>query len=186
MRYFCRKPFIGFSGRAGVALEGEDSVHLCRYPEVKQELIDTGLETEVALVRQVVSMGRSLRERHKLKTRQPLAAVRIVHHEESFRESLQRQADLIAQELNVKEVQVQPSDADLTTMTFKANYKTLGRRFGKQMKVAAAEIQQLSRADWARLQEGEEIEVLGQVIGSADVLVQREAKGMWLLRPKAR
>ena len=56
------------------------SVHLC-IPEVDDDAIDTKLETDVQFVREIVSMGRALRERHKLKTRQPLRSVTVVHHD---------------------------------------------------------------------------------------------------------
>ena len=94
----------------------------------------------MALTRQVVSMGRALRERHKLKTRQPLKALTLVHHEASVRNSPAAQKDLIAEELNVKTVRIEETDADLTMLSFKANFKTLGRRYGKNVKVAATTV----------------------------------------------
>ena len=65
----------------GAAKEGEDSVHLCDYPTVNEAYINERLESQIALAREVVSLGRALREKHKLKTRQPLVAVTIVHHD---------------------------------------------------------------------------------------------------------
>ena len=117
----------------GVAKEGEDSVHLCDYPTVNEAYINERLESQIALAREVVSLGRALREKHKLKTRQPLAAVTIVHHDEQVRTDLAVQAHLIEEELNVKGVRLEASDAELTTVSFQANFKTLGRRCGKQI-----------------------------------------------------
>ena len=161
---------------SGIAAEGEDSVHLCAYPEVQPDLIDSELEQQISLTREVVSLGRALRERHKLKTRQPLQAVTLVHHEESVRAALQEQCHLIKEELNVKEVRINESDENLTTVSFKANFKTLGRRYGREMKQAAGQIAAFSREDWRRLQNGEGIEVLGQMVQMDDVFVHREAK----------
>jgi isoleucyl-tRNA synthetase len=159
----------------GIANKNEDSVHLCQFPEVQPSLIDRKLEQQIHLSRQVVSMGRALRERHKLKTRQPLSAVILVHHDEEVRKALRDQARLVSEELNVKEVRVEVSDERLTTVSFKANYKTLGRRFGKSMKDAAAKVSNLQRDDWKRLQEGQGIDILGQEIHLDDVIVHREA-----------
>ena len=154
-----------------------DSVHLCSYPQVDPARIDTALEERVALTRQVVSLGRALRERHRLRTRQPLAKVIIVHHDASVCASVRSQSTVIADELNVKSVEVRDEDSTLATLTFKANYKTLGRRYGKQMRDAAAAIAQLSAADWQLLRGGGSLDVLGQVITAEDVDVRREARG---------
>jgi isoleucyl-tRNA synthetase len=160
----------------GYATEGRDSVHLCDYPEVDEEKIDVVLEQEVALARQVVRMGRALREKHKLKTRQPLQAVTLVHHEDRVREAFSHQADLIAEELNVKEVRIESNDAELTEIYFKANFKRLGRRFGREMKQASAQIETLGRDAWSVLQAGGTIEILGQEIVAEDLILRREAK----------
>ena len=154
----------------------QESVHLCDYPEVDRSLIDEALELQVATAREVVSLGRALREKHKLKTRQPLAAVTLVHHEARVRAAIETQAHLIGEELNVKEVKIQPSDAELTSISFQANFKRLGRRFGKQMKDASNAIAQLTREDWQTLQSGATIDILGQAIEMDDLMIRREAK----------
>lgn len=160
----------------GCAAEG-DSIHLCDYPEVQPGLIDRDLEAQVAVTRQVVSMGRALRERHKLKTRQPLRRVTIVHHDAPVLRAIEAHAELIADELNVKEVVGQPDDHALATLTFKANFKTLGRRLGKRMKEGAAAIAKLTAAEWETLQSGGQVMVADTPITSEDVLVMREPKG---------
>ena len=152
------------------------SVHLCDFPEECVDIIDSALEEQVSWTRQIVSMGRALRERHNLKTRQPLQSVTLVHHDEDVRNGLFHQRELIAEELNVKEVRIQGSDADLTSLSFKANFKTLGRKYGKQMKDAAELISSFTREQWDILQNGAEVEVLGQSVFAEDVIVRREAK----------
>ncbi len=161
----------------GCAAAGEDSVHFCDYPSARSEMIDPALETEVALVRQVVSMGRALRERHKLKTRQPLRSVIVVHHEQSVCDAVAAYADLIAEELNVKAVLGRRDDQDLTEQSFKANFKTLGRRFGKKMKAAAVEISELSQAAFGRLKAGEQLVIEGEPITIDDILITQTPKG---------
>jgi isoleucyl-tRNA synthetase len=161
----------------GVAKDGEDSVHLCDFPVVQSQYIDARLESQISLTREVVSLGRALREKHKLKTRQPLQAVTIVHHDAQVRADLQAQAHLLTQELNVKNVRLEASDAELTNVSFQANFKRLGRRCGKQMRDVANAIADLSRDQWNTLHGGETINILGFDIEAEDVQIRREARG---------
>jgi isoleucyl-tRNA synthetase len=161
----------------GVAPEGRDSVHLCDYPQVDAARIDLDLERDVALTREAVGLGRALREKHKLKTRQPLRTVTLVHHEPWALEALRRHADLLADELNVKRVEVTSDDASLCTLTFKANFKTLGPKLGPRMKEAAAAIGALDRAAFESLRTGGAVYVAEVALEPADVLVTRAARG---------
>ena len=161
---------------AGVAEEGRDSIHLCDYPEVERDKINLELEREIALVRQTVRMGRALRATHNLKTRQPLKSMTIVHPDTEVLAALERQEALLLEELNIKSVERVTHDQDLSSLSFKANFKTLGRRLGKAMKEAAQQIQDFTRSEWDRLQAGETIEVVGELISLEDVLVTHHAK----------
>ena len=154
----------------------KDSVHLCDYPLVDERRIDRALEHQVEISRLAVSLGRALREKHRLKIRQPLSTVTLVNHDPEECAALEHQAGLIAEELNVKTVRIEATDVELTTIAFKANFKTLGRRYGKQMRDAAAAIASFQRDDFTHLQNGGEIEVLGEKVSIADVIVRREAK----------
>jgi isoleucyl-tRNA synthetase len=160
-------------GVAGAA----DSVHLCDYPSVDAARIDRDVEAAMAAVRSVVVLGRALREKHKLKTRQPLARVTVVTHDARVRALLWAQQALIADELNVKDVVVVNDDATLASLSFKANFKTLGKRAGPKMKAIAAVIEKFDRAAWAVLEAGGAVDVEGEAIGRDDVLVTRAANG---------
>jgi isoleucyl-tRNA synthetase len=160
----------------GVAEEGRDSVHLCDYPEVEADKIDRTLEADVALVRQVVTMGRALRTKHSLKTRTPLADMTVVHTDPAVLSSLKSQEALILDELNLKALKLTDDEAGLSTLTFKANFKTLGRRFGPKMKQAAAAIMKFGDAEWATLKAGGSVEVEGEGVTAEDVLVTHHPK----------
>ncbi|MEE2788789.1 MAG: isoleucine--tRNA ligase [Myxococcota bacterium] len=160
----------------GCAEENSDSVHLCTYPEVRPEHIDRDLESAFKEVRRVVSMGRALRERHRLKTRQPLRRVTLVHHDSTVLNALRHHEALIMEELNVKSVTLTENDADLATLSFKANFKTLGRRMGKKMKAAAAQIAQLTTSEWSEVANGGSINIEGEAIGADDIIVNRSAR----------
>ena len=161
---------------AGCQEGDQDSVHLCDWPTVETSVIDEALEHEVQWTRDVVRLGRRLRERHRLKTRQPLRALTVVHHDPTVRAAIEAHADLVADELNVKGVVVRADGDDLATISCKPNFKTLGRRFGKQMKQAAQEIGTWGAAEFAQLDEGASIEVLGEAITSEDVVVRRDPR----------
>ncbi len=174
-------PFLADALYRGLVVEaggeGPDSVHLCDWPTVDEAVIDRDLEAAIAEVRRAVKLGRRLRERHSLKTRQPLAKLDLVHHTESVRDGLMQHADLLKAELNVKNVAVLARGDALATVTLKANFKTLGRRYGKEMKAAAAAIEALSPEAFATLEDGGTVDILGQPITLDDVMVRREPKG---------
>ena len=161
----------------GVAPADKDSVHLCDYPEVDLTRIDEGLEREQAVVRSVCSLGRALREKHKLKTRQPLRKVIVVHHEADVAAAVEANQAVISQELNVKEVVVETDGSALSTLSFKANFKRLGRRLGGRMKAAAGRIAQLTAEEWSLLSGGGTLTIEDEPITAEDVTVSRQAKG---------
>lgn len=154
-----------------------DSVHLCDYPVEDKALIHRDIEAAMAAVRTAVGLGRALRDKHKLKNRQPLATCTIVSHDDDVRARLSAHSELIADELNVKAVQIVRDDAGLASLSFKANFKTLGKKMGPKMKAAAAAIEGFSRAQWAILEGGGSIPVEGEGIVKEDVLVTRAAAG---------
>lgn len=161
----------------GMAAKGEESVHLTRYPLVDEVRIDRALERKMEVVRQTVSMGRALREKHKLKTRQPLASVTVVTHSAEARAALEEHKELLIDELNVKQVVARADDASLAELSFKPNYKTLGKVMGKRMKEAASVIEGLSREDWQALESGGTLKVCDVDVRAEDVLVTRTPRG---------
>lgn len=164
---------------------GHDSVHLSDYPQVEPERIDQELEAAFAAVRTVVTLGRVLREKHKLKTRQPLRAVTVVSHDEAVRARLTKHAALLADELNVKEVVVVADDESLASLSFKPNFKTLGKRLGPKLKTVGKGIEALGRAQWTTLEGGATLTIEGEAIGKDDVLVTRTSVGSVVLESTA-
>ncbi len=163
---------------SGQAQDDRESIHLCDYPRVDASRIDARLEEDVARARAAVGLGRTLRERHQLKTRQPLARVTVVHHDGPFREAVARQAELLCDELNVKALTVMEDDAGLCDVQFKANFRRLGPRVGKRMKEVAKAISGLTREAWTRLRDGEPLELVeGVELSEEDVCVSRQARG---------
>ncbi|MEZ4433050.1 MAG: isoleucine--tRNA ligase [bacterium] len=173
-------PFVTESLYQNLAVEPgvaeHDSVHLCDYPEVDASRIDTALERQIAEIRRVVTLGRALRERHQLKVRQPLRRLTVVHHDTDVLDAIKSHAELIAEELNIKQIALSRHDDDLATLSFKPDYKQLGRKLGKQMKAAAATIATWGANEWATLRDGGTLDVEGTPISAADVIIHREPR----------
>jgi isoleucyl-tRNA synthetase len=157
-------PFLAddvYSNLAGGAAEefGEapDSVHLCDYPEPDQALIDEGLEAGMAAVRRTVELGRAARAQAKVKIRQPLRKA-VVVASDAEREAIERLSEVVASELNVKELEFVHEEAELISYRVKPNYRALGPRFGKSMPQVAAAVEALDADGVAqRMEEGAEV-----------------------------
>ncbi len=132
------------------------------------------------LVLSTVTMGRALRAKHQLKIRQPLPKIFLVTHDPEAKKVLENLADLITDELNIKEIVITPDEEELVNLSAKANFKTLGRKLGKKMKVAANAIAELNLEAIKKLQNGAKIslEIEGETLELTpeDVLLQRQEK----------
>lgn len=160
---------------SGMAHANEESVHLCDFPFADEAKIDLPLEHHTEMVRKVVVMGRALREKYRLKTRQPLQAITVVTHDPHIKLALRRHDDLITQELNVRTLVILEEDDTLCRVLCKPNFKTLGPRVGKDMAVVAKEIGAFSRAQIRALEHKEELLVAGHAVTINDVVIVREA-----------
>lgn len=136
-----------------------ESVHLCDFPVAREENRDYDLERKMSLTRQTVSMGRGLRSLHNLKTRQPLKALHLVTKDEKESTVLMEMADIIKEELNVKEVLLRKNEEELVEYSAKANFKVLGKILGKDMKAAASEIVNLTASQIQTLLSGSAIDL---------------------------
>jgi isoleucyl-tRNA synthetase len=125
-----------------------ESVHLCDYPEADETLIDTGLATEIELVREAASLGRAARSGAKLKTRQPLAKVVIVLAKAEQEAIVRRHEAVLLDELNVKLIEVAPRADDYVTYEVKPNFKAIGAKFRESVPLIK---DALSKSDAAAL-----------------------------------
>jgi isoleucyl-tRNA synthetase len=158
-----------------------DSVHLAPWPSPDAALVDTTLAEEVGLVRRLVELGRSARADAKMKTRQPLSQALIsAPGWSSLPDDLKNQ---VREELNVVEL-ANLSDADeLVELSVKANFRELGRRFGKRTQAVATAIQSADpgtfvaayRAGAAAVEvDGETVEITGD-----EVIVAETPRSGW-------
>ncbi len=149
------------------------SVHWCDFPQADAALIDAALEREMALAETAISLGRKLREDHKLKVRQPLPTVTIVSREAAVQGAVERLGSIIATELNVKAVRQSHDEAAFCALSVKPNLKVLGKRCGPKLKSISAVLSGWSFAEVAELEAGRSIIVDGEVIGKDDLLLTR-------------
>jgi isoleucyl-tRNA synthetase len=153
------------------------SVHWCDYPQSEAEHLDEGLERRMSTVRAVSALGRRVREDHKIKVRQPLRELSVVHRDKIVRDDVVAAAVLIASELNVKNVSVKEDESAFATVTVKPNFKTLGKRCGSKLKEIGPELAGWGFEEVSRLEAGESIVVAGEELRLEDVLFQRAARG---------
>ncbi|HWD66010.1 MAG TPA: isoleucine--tRNA ligase, partial [Solirubrobacteraceae bacterium] len=116
---------------------GEPSVHLSDFPAAAER--DVELEETMAVARETVRLGLAARGQAKLKVRQPLHAAVIVASD-AEREAIGRMADVVREELNVRELRFVSAADELVEVEVKPNYRSLGPRFGKQMPLVAAAV----------------------------------------------
>ncbi|MCA9248886.1 MAG: class I tRNA ligase family protein, partial [Planctomycetales bacterium] len=110
-----------------------ESVHLCDFPTGDSAQVDAALSERMNLVREIASLGRAARMAEKLKVRQPLAKVEVILANDTHRSWLADHAGLIAEELNVKQVEFTQEADQYITYQVLPDFKRLGPRLGKQL-----------------------------------------------------
>jgi isoleucyl-tRNA synthetase len=116
-------------------LTKKESVHLTDYPVANPDYIDKKLEEEMGTIIELVSLGRTARNDCQIKVRQTLQALYIPHE---FKETAEKMAGLIKEEINVKEILTIDDKDQLVDYIVKPNFKTLGPKHGKFMKQISA------------------------------------------------
>jgi isoleucyl-tRNA synthetase len=135
--FFADQLFLDLNAVTGK--NASESVHLADFPSYNEALIDSNLEACMQLAQQTSSMILALRRKADKKVRQPLFKAVIPAYDETTYNQLIYIADLVKAEVNVKEIEVIPADSDMENLVkkIKPNFKTLGKKYGKQMKEIA-------------------------------------------------
>lgn len=135
------------------ALGGEyNSVHLALFPTADEAAIDPALERRMALAQIITSNVLALRRKVNIKVRQPLAVLMIPAVDLEQMDAIEAIKDLVAAEVNVKELRITPPGRSELVKRIKADFKKLGPRFGKIMKDLSKAINTMSQEDIARLE----------------------------------
>ena len=133
--------------------ESFESVHLANFPSPDPSLINKDLERKMGQAQTISSLVLSLRAKEKIKVRQPLQKIMIPVNSPAQREEILAISDLVKHEVNVKEVELLEDASDILVKQIKPNFKVLGPRFGKDMKLIANSIQKLQANDIKQIEE---------------------------------
>lgn len=160
------------------------SVHLDKFPEADESLIDSDLEARMKVAQKITSMVLALRRKVNIKVRQPLQCIMIPAVDDMQKRHIEAVKGLIENEVNVKELKF-VEGADVLVKKVKCNFRTMGKKFGKLMKGIAAQMDALGQDDIVAFEKAGEIrlDVDGQsvIVELADVEIINEDIPGWLV-----
>jgi isoleucyl-tRNA synthetase len=162
-----------------------ESVHLAHFPVFKDSFIDKSLERKMEDAQTISSLVLSLRAKEKIKVRQPLQKIMIPVESTEQKSSILAVANLIKHEVNIKEIVLLEDASDILVKQIKPNFKTLGPKFGKEMKFIANAIRNFTKEDIAKIEFNEKIaiELEGKIINLdlSDVEISSKDIEGWLV-----
>jgi isoleucyl-tRNA synthetase len=168
-----------------------ESVHLTDIPKAESSKIDGPLEENMALIRRATELGRSLRAKHQIKTRQPLSNILVITRKSSDKQAIDRGRQILLDELNVKSIDFSSDEASFVRLGVKPNLKTLGKKLGGALNVVRQELEKISTdptktgAFLAEVESAGSITVGGHKIGLEDLLIERGPKDDRLVATEA-
>ena len=161
------------------------SVHLAKFPECKEEMIDKELEARMQMAQDVTSMVLALRRKVNIKVRQPLQCIMVPVVDEEQRAHIEAVKTLIMNEVNVKEIKFVDGAAGVLVKKVKCDFKKLGPKFGKQMKAVAAAVAGMPQEAIAELEKNGSytlnLDGAEAVIETSDVEIFSEDIPGWLV-----
>ncbi|MFG6686833.1 isoleucine--tRNA ligase [Mariniflexile sp. HNIBRBA6329] len=170
---------------AATQKETFESVHLAEFPKYDASVVDKSLERKMEAAQTISSLVLSLRAKEKIKVRQPLQKIMIPVTSKQQKEEILAVSDLIKHEVNVKEIELLEEASDILVKQIKPNFKTLGPRFGKDMKAIAGVVTNFSAEDINKIEQNGvlHIEVNGKNITLAldDVEITSQDIEGWLV-----
>ncbi len=166
---------------AATGKEKYESVHLADYPVYHVELVDKELEERMALAQDISSLTLSLRKKTGINVRQPLSKILVPVLDSSFQAKVEKVKDLILSETNIKDIEFITDTTGIIKKKVKPNFKVLGAKVGKDMKMVASAIQSMDAAQIQELENQGSIQLTGTeyVISSEDVEIIAEDVEGW-------
>lgn len=177
--FFSDRLFIDLNKTTGK--EQLVSVHLADFPEYNKALVDKDLEERMALAQDISSLILSLRKKVSINVRQPLNKVLIPVLDKNFKAKVEKVKDLILSETNVKHIEYITDTSGIISKKIKPNFKALGPKVGKDMKLVAEVLVSLSQQDISRLESEGRIEIPGTsyIVPVEDVEILAEDVPGW-------
>ncbi|MFZ1518573.1 MAG: isoleucine--tRNA ligase, partial [Ignavibacteriaceae bacterium] len=163
-----------------------ESVHLAEFPKATYR--DKSLEEKMEVAQNVVYLTRAMRAKNNLKVRQPLKKI-MVALDKSKHEALSKMKDVILEEVNIKELLILTDDSEIVNKSAKANFKSIGPKFGKKVKAVAEAVKNFSKEEISKIEKGTDIvlNIDGEdlVIAKDDVeIISTEITG-WVVEAEA-
>ena len=181
--FFMDKLYMDLNGVTNK--ETFESVHLAEFPVFDASFVDKSLERKMESAQIISSLVLSLRAKEKIKVRQPLQKIMIPVNNKQQKEEIAAVSDLIKHEVNVKEIELLEEASDILVKQIKPNFKTLGPRFGKDMKAIANAVINFLPEDINKIEQNGslEVEVNGKNIslGLDDVEITSQDIEGWLV-----
>jgi isoleucyl-tRNA synthetase len=144
---------------ASQAGSAPESVHLSRYPEADRALINEQLERKIEDAIKLVILGRSARNRSRIKVRQPLAMMMVQIPHKISKDDFQSITQIICEEINVKKIEPVESAYEYVTLSLKPNFKIAGPKLGDQVKELARHLDGLSQENIRAFEKKGDIEI---------------------------
>ena len=170
--------------------ESYESVHLSHFPEFNLDMVNKSLERKMQKAQTISSLVLSIRQKEKIKVRQPLQKIMIPVLDESQREEIEAVADLIKSEVNVREISLLDDASGILVKQIKPNFKVLGPRFGKDMKLISGAVAKLGQTDIQKIErEGEislDLENKSIILQLEDVEIASQDIEGWLVASAGR
>ncbi|MDP5105845.1 MAG: isoleucine--tRNA ligase [Polaribacter sp.] len=165
--------------------ETSESIHLSDFPVYDESFVDKSLERKMESAQTISSLVLSLRAKEKIKVRQPLQKIMIPVDSQQQKEEILAVANLIKHEVNIKEIQILDDASEILIKQIKPNFKTLGPKFGKDMRLIASQVQEFTQEDINKIEKDKNIsiEVNGKniILDASDVEISSKDIEGWLV-----
>ena len=157
-----------------------DSVHLDKFPEFNAALVNKDLEERMAIAQRITTIVLALRRKESIKVKQPLQTLMIPPVDNAQRDAIESVKQIFLQEVNVKEVKF-VEGAGILVKKVKCNFRTMGKKFGKDMKAVAAAVAAMSQEQIAELETNGKVQLDSYEILAEDVEIISEDIPGWLV-----
>jgi isoleucyl-tRNA synthetase len=155
--FIAERVYLNLNGTSG--RETFESVHLADFPSADTALVDRPLEERMKKAQIVTSLVRTMREKASLKVRQPLKRILLAVDDARSREDYEQVSAIIRDEVNVQKIEYVEDEGSVISKKAKPNFKTLGPRFGKDMKTLAESIRVMSHRQIATIEKEGSLEL---------------------------
>tara|TARA_X000000950_G_scaffold287690_1_gene401089 strand:+ start:2006 stop:5131 length:3126 start_codon:yes stop_codon:yes gene_type:complete len=151
----------------------KESVHLCEYPKFNSQFKDPELENTIALIDEIIRLGRQSRNDQKIKVKTPLNTITVIHEDTQILKQIKKHEHIILKELNIKQLVTDEKITDYINLCAKPNAQILGKRLGSAFKSVNTAIRSLTTSQIRSLEHEGRIQLNGHEIQKHEILISR-------------